>query len=244
MPIVKIPTLRKSKTLFLHFSKGSPGIFGNCWMRKKIQLSQHNWDDRDDSILKLFGTPMAMLWHLGMASDVCDFPHCPVILPSKHFAYYSHSFFEDSMEDMNNIESSPFLKCDAIMSQGMLTFCEALKVDLQSCINSKNQDTTHNSTMVNTISLITSLFFDVMNMNVAVESGFRKNWSDMKRAEISGPDSVIWNRGQSKKNKASCASTHYTTPPMVQVLLLTNCVYTKAGVHSFTMNTRRTYCVY
>jgi hypothetical protein len=120
----------------------------------------HRAITRPDHIFEILEVaPMAMLWHLGMASDLCDFPHCPVILPSKDFAYYSHSFFESSMEDMNDIESSPFLKCDAIMSQGMLTFCEALKVDLQSCINSKkNQDTTHNSTMVNTISLITCFF--------------------------------------------------------------------------------------
>ncbi len=161
----------------------------------------HRAITRPDHIFEILKiAPMAMLWHLGMASDLCDFPHCPVILPSKDFVYYSHSFFEGSMEDMNDIESSPFLRCDAIMSQGMLTFCEASKVDLQSCINSKkNQDTTHNSTMVNTISLITSLFSDVMNVNVAVESGFRKSWSDMKRTEISAPDSAIWNRGQSKK---------------------------------------------
>jgi hypothetical protein len=79
-----------------------------------------------------------------------------------------------------------------------------------------------------------------MNLNVAVESGFRQSWSDMKCTEISGPDSVIWNGGQSKKKKASCASTHYTTPPMIQTLILTNCGYMKAGVHSFTMNTQRT----
>jgi hypothetical protein len=119
---------------------------------------------------------MAMLWHLGMASDICDFPHCPVILPSEDFAYYSHAFFEGSMEDMNDNESSPFLKCNSIKSQGMLTFCEASKVDLQSYINSKkNEDTTHNSSMVNTISLLSSMFSDVMNLDVAVESGFRQS---------------------------------------------------------------------
>jgi len=79
-----------------------------------------------------------------------------------------------------------------------------------------------------------------MNLNVAVESGFRSHWSDMKRTKIAAPDSVIWNRGQSKKKNPSCASTHYTTPLMIQALNLTNCGYTKAGVHSFTMNTQRT----
>jgi len=120
----------------------------------------HRAITRTDHIFEILEVaPMAMLWHLGMASDLCDFPHCPVIFPSKDFVFYSHSFFEGSMEDMNDIESSPFLKCDAIMSQRMLTFGEASKVDLQSCINSKkNQDTTHNSTMVNTISLITCFF--------------------------------------------------------------------------------------
>jgi hypothetical protein len=41
-----------------------------------------------------------------------------------------------------------------------------------------------------------------MNLNVAVESGFRSHWSDMKRTKIAAPDSVIWNRGQSKKKKS------------------------------------------
>jgi len=145
----------------------------------------HRAITRPDFICQILEiAPMAMLWLLGMASDLCDFPHSPVILPSKDFAYYSHSFFEGSMEDMNDVESSPFLKCNTIRSQGMLTFCEAWKVDLQSCINSKkNQDTTHNSSMVNTISLISSMFSDVMNLNVAVESGFRQSWSDMKCTE-------------------------------------------------------------
>jgi hypothetical protein len=189
--------------------------------------------------------PMAMLWHLGMASDLCDVPHCPVLLPSQDFAYYSHSFFEGSMEDMKDIENSPFSKCDAIMSQGMHTFCEATKVDLQSSMNSiQNQDTTHNTTMVNTLSFITSLFSDVMNVNVAVQSGFRSSWSDMKTTKIAPQDSVIWNRGKSNKKNSSSASTQDTTTQMIQALISTNCGYTKAGVPSFTMNTQRTYCVY
>ncbi len=188
---------------------------------------------------------MAMLWHLGMASDLCDVPHCPVLLPSQDFAYYSHSFFEGSMEDMKDIENSPFSKCDAIMSQGMHTFCEATKVDLQSSMNSiQNQDTTHNTTMVNTLSFITSLFSDVMNVNVAVQSGFRSSWSDMKTTKIAPQDSVIWNRGKSNKKNSSSASTQDTTTQMIQALISTNCGYTKAGVPSFTMNTQRTYCVY
>ena len=32
--------------------------------------------------------PMAMLWHLGIASDVDDFPHFPVILPYREVMYY------------------------------------------------------------------------------------------------------------------------------------------------------------
>jgi hypothetical protein len=53
---------------------------------------------RPDHIFEILEiAPMTMLWHLGMASDLCDFPHCPVILPSQDVAYYSHSFFENSM---------------------------------------------------------------------------------------------------------------------------------------------------
>jgi hypothetical protein len=163
----------------------------------------HRAITRPDHIFEILEiAPMAMLWHLGMASDLGDVPHCPVILPSQDFAYYSHSFFEGSMEDIKDIEQSPFSKCDAIMSQGMRTFCEATKVDLQSSMNSmKNQDTTHNTTMVNTLSLITSLFSDVMNVDVAVQSGFRSCWSKMKRTNIAPQDSVIWNRGKSNKKK-------------------------------------------
>jgi hypothetical protein len=186
-------------------------------------------------------SPMAMLWHLGMASDLCDVPHCPVILPSQDIAYYSHSFFENSMEDMKDLEQSPFSKCDAIMSQGMFTFCEATKVDLQSSMNSmKNEDTTHNMTIVNTLSLLMSLFSDVMNVNIAVQSGFRRCWSDMKRTNIAPQDSVIWNRCKSNQKNPLCASTHTTTPQTIQALISTNCGYMKAGVPSFTMNTRRT----
>ncbi len=45
-----------------------------------------------------------------------------------------------------------------------------------------------------------------MNVNVAVESGFRTSSSDMKRTKIAAPDSVIWNRGKSKK-KVSTGAT-------------------------------------
>jgi lipid A disaccharide synthetase len=65
--------------------------------------------------------------------------------------------------------------------------------------------------MVNTISLITSLFLDVMNVNVAVESGFRSHWSDIKRTKIAAPDSIIWNRGKSKK-KILHAQAHTIQP--------------------------------
>jgi hypothetical protein len=54
---------------------------------------------------------MAMLWRLGIASDVDDFPHCPVILPYQEAMYYSCSYFEHSMEEIDDMQPSPFLQC-------------------------------------------------------------------------------------------------------------------------------------
>ena len=75
--------------------------------------------------------PIAMLWHLEMASDVHDYPHCPVILPYREAMYYSCSQFEDSKEEIDDNLQSPFLQCNATTNLGMLNFCEATKVDLQ-----------------------------------------------------------------------------------------------------------------
>ena len=76
--------------------------------------------------------PMAILWHLGLASDVDDFPHCPVILPYHEAMYYSCSHFELSKEEIDDKLPSPFLRCNATANHAMLSFCEAMKVDLQS----------------------------------------------------------------------------------------------------------------
>jgi hypothetical protein len=95
---------------------------------------------RPDHIFEILEiAPMAMLWHLGMASDLCD-----------------------------------------IMSQGMRTFCEATKVDLQFSINSKkNQDTTHNTTMVNTLSLILAGNVADMSRHVGDDTTCRSNFGQM-----------------------------------------------------------------
>ncbi len=92
--------------------------------------------------------PMAMLWHLGMASGVDDFPHCPVILPYHEAMFYSCSQFEDSREKIDDKLPSPFLQCNATTNLGMLSFCEATNVELQSSYNSKkNKNKTHNTTI-------------------------------------------------------------------------------------------------
>ncbi len=85
---------------------------------------------------------MAMLWHLGIASDEDDFPHCPVIVPdSVGFTYASCTFFGQSMDESDLKEPlkehddkkmSPLLQCNAITNHGRLRFCEATKVDLSS----------------------------------------------------------------------------------------------------------------
>jgi hypothetical protein len=113
--------------------------------------------------------PMAMLWHMGMASDVSDYCHCPLILPYREAMFYSCSQFEDSREKIDDKIPSPFLKCNATTNQGMLRFCEATKGDLQSSFISKfNQNKTHDSTIKNTISLVLSLFVDMIDVDMAV----------------------------------------------------------------------------
>jgi len=64
--------------------------------------------------------PVAMLWHLGIASDVDDFHQCPVILVCPEVMDYSWSFFEQSMKEIDDKQPSSFLQCNAIMNHGML----------------------------------------------------------------------------------------------------------------------------
>jgi len=100
-----------------------------------------------------------MLWHLRIASDVDDFHHCPVILACPEVMDYSWSFFEQSMKEIDDKQPSPFLQCNAIMNHGMLSFCEAMKVDPQSWYNSKKKiwNKTCKTTITSTISLVSCL---------------------------------------------------------------------------------------
>ena len=109
--------------------------------------------------------PAAMLSHLEIARDLNDFHHSPVILPCAECMDYSWSFFESSIKEIYDLTNSPFLPCKAIMNHGMLSFCEATKVDLQSWYNSKKkiQSQTHESSITSTITLVSCLFEDLMN---------------------------------------------------------------------------------
>jgi hypothetical protein len=118
--------------------------------------------------------PMAMLWHLGIASDENDFSHCPVILPDQADFTYAFSLFGQSIEEVDDKQPSPFLHCNAILNHGMLSFCEATKVDLQSWYNSKkNWIKPHDTSILSTSSLLWSLLVDVMNVDVAIQSRFQ-----------------------------------------------------------------------
>ena len=147
--------------------------------------------------------PVAMLWHLGIASDVDDFHHCPVILACPEVMDYSWSFFEQSMKEIDDKQPSPFLQCNAIMNHGMLSFCEATKVDLQSWYNSKKKirNKTHETTITSTISLVSCLFEDLMNLEMAIQAGFICTPTEMKETPITEVNSVIWNKGNSKEKK-------------------------------------------
>jgi len=147
--------------------------------------------------------PVAMLWHLGIASDVDDFYHCPVILACQEVMDYSWFFFEQSMKEIDDKQPSPFLQCNAIMNHGMLSFCEATKVDLQSWYNSKKKirNKTHETTITSTISLVSCLFEDLMHLEMVIQAGFICTPTEMKETPITEANSVIWNKGNSKEKK-------------------------------------------
>jgi hypothetical protein len=174
----------------------------------------HSAITRPDYIQRIMEmAPMAMLWHLGIASDVDDFPHCPVILPYQEAMYYSCSHFKHSMEEIDDTQLSPFLRCNAIMNHGMLSFWEAMKVDLQSWYNSKkNRNKTLDTTLIITISLVSSLFVDLMDVVMAIQSRFLCTMSEMEETRITVANSVIWNRGKSKEKNASYVSLKDTIP--------------------------------
>jgi hypothetical protein len=145
--------------------------------------------------------PMAMLWHLEIASDADDFYHCPLILPLPEVMEYSWSFFEASMEEIDDEQPSPFVRCNAIMNHGMLSFCEATKVDLQSWSNSKkNGNKTHDTIISNTISLLSSLLVDLIDVEMAIQSGFSRTSAEMNQTSITVANSVIWNRGSGRRH--------------------------------------------
>jgi hypothetical protein len=64
--------------------------------------------------------PIAMLWHMGMASGINDYHHCPFVLPNQESMYNSCTQFEDSREKIDAKQPSPFLQCNASTNQGMI----------------------------------------------------------------------------------------------------------------------------
>jgi hypothetical protein len=109
---------------------------------------------------------------------------------------------EDSRETFDDKHPSPFLQCNASTNQGMIRFCKATKVDLQSSfISNTNWNKTHDNTIKNTTSLVSSLFVDMIDVDMAVESGFLTTIAKIKESPITIENSIIWNRGTSNKQK-------------------------------------------
>jgi len=136
--------------------------------------------------------PITMLWHMGMASDFNDYHHCPLILPNRESMYYSCTQFEDSREKIDAKQPSPFLQCNASTNQGMIRFCEATKVDLQSSkISNTNQTKTHDNTITNTNSLVSSMFVDMIDVDMAIESGVITTRAAIKESPITVENSII-----------------------------------------------------
>jgi hypothetical protein len=146
--------------------------------------------------------PIAMLWHMGMVSGINNYHHCPFILPNREAMFYSCAQFEDLRDKIDKKQPSPFLQCNASANQGMIRFCEATKVDLQSSkISNTNQNKTHNNTITNTISLVSSMFVDMIDVDMAIDSGFLTTRAEIKESSITVENCIIWNGGTSKEQR-------------------------------------------
>ncbi len=103
--------------------------------------------------------PMAMLYHWEISTDEHVYPNCPVLFPNTEDFGFSQVFFEQSRDEKGHDDLSPFLRCNPITNHGMLRFCEATKVDLESWYNSKKtQNKTHNTIISSTKSLVATFF--------------------------------------------------------------------------------------
>ena len=115
--------------------------------------------------------PIAMLWHMGMASGINDYHHSPFVLPNQKSMYYSCTQFEESREKIDAKQPSPFLQCDASTNQGMIRFCEATKVDFESSkLSHKYENKTHDITIKNTGCLLWSMFADLNDIDYPITS--------------------------------------------------------------------------
>ena len=96
----------------------------------------------------------------------------------------------------------------------MLSFCEATKVDLQSWHNSKkNRNKTHDTTIRSSISLVLSLFVDLINVDMAVQSGFLCPMSEMKKKYASQLQILSFGiEGNQRRKKGSYVSLKDTIP--------------------------------
>ena len=82
-------------------------------------------------------------------------------------------------------QPSPFDQCTASTNKGMLRFCEATKVDFQSSkLSNTDQTKTHDITVSNTASLLSSMFVDLIDIDTAIESGFGITRSSMKDERV------------------------------------------------------------
>jgi hypothetical protein len=125
------------------------------------------------------------------------------------------------------------------MNQGMIRFCEATKVDLQSSfISNTNQNKIHDNTRNNTISLVSSLFVDIIDVDMTVESGFLTTRAEIKESPITVENFIIWNRGTSKEQKQFLVEPEgYNPSLMIRYQLEQLRLY---GVPTVTMNIVRT----
>ena len=80
----------------------------------------------------------------------------------------------------------------------------------------------------------------MIDVDMAIESGFLTTRAEIKESSITVENSIIWNGGTSKEQKRFLVEPEGYNPSIMTCYQWNNCSCTKAGVRLVTMNILRT----
>ena len=117
-----------------------------------------------DNILPI--ASIAILHHFGILSTVEDFPHLPLLFTTKNSFEGAFNLFKEHMSDISNDfskDSSISPICCADTRDGMISFCESMKVDFSTAGNHKKE------VLTNTLSLVSVVFESFLNFLIQLK---------------------------------------------------------------------------